>query len=92
VLADWHSAPLDEATRAALGLIETVTLAPDRLSAADFESVRRAGLSEEAIEEALQVCALFNIYTRVADALGFDIPSPEAFSKTADVLLSRGYE
>jgi alkylhydroperoxidase family enzyme len=82
---------VDEQTRAALGLIEIVTLAPERLTAADFAPLRRAGLSDGAIEDALQVCALFSIYTRLADSLGFDVPSSDAFAKAADMLLSRGY-
>lgn len=92
MLANWRTAPLDHQTRAALGLIEIVTLAPERLTAADFEPLRRAGLDDEAIEDAIHVCALFNIYTRLADSLGFDIPPPEAFARSADFLLSRGYQ
>ncbi len=92
VLSDWRTAPVDEQTRAALGLLETVTLAPERLGASDFEPLRRAGLSDAAIEDALQVCALFNIYTRLADSLGFDIPPAAAFAKSAEMLLSRGYQ
>jgi hypothetical protein len=44
------------------------------------------------MEDAMHVCALFNIYTRLADALGFDIPSQEAFSRAAEMLLRRGYK
>jgi len=83
---------VDEQTRAALGLLEIVTLRPEKLRAADFEPLRRAGLDDEAIADALQVCAIFSIYTRLADALGFDIPPAAAFAKSAEMLLSRGYE
>jgi hypothetical protein len=48
-------------------------------------------VSEQAIEDALYVCAYFNIIDRMADALDFDVPSAEAFSKRADMLLERGY-
>lgn len=91
MLADWRTAPVNERLRAALGFIETMTLAPERLGPDDLTPLRAAGLSDAAIEEAIHVCALFNIYTRVADAFGFDVPGADAFSKSADMLLSRGY-
>jgi len=92
VLDDWRTAPVDDQTRAALGLLEIVTLTPERLCAANFEPLRRVGLSDDAIEDALQVCAVFSVYTRLADSLGFDIPPPAAFTKSAEVLLTRGYQ
>jgi uncharacterized peroxidase-related enzyme len=91
VLADWRSAPIEPRVGAMLGFLETLTLRPHALTAADLEPLRAVGLSDEAIEEAIHVCVLFNIYPRMADSLGFEIPSPEAFSRSADSLLSRGY-
>jgi alkylhydroperoxidase family enzyme len=78
--------------RAALAFIETMTLSPARLTAADLAPLREAGLGNAAIEDAMHVCALFNIYTRLADSLGFDIPSQEAFARAAEMLLRRGYK
>ena len=43
------------------------------------------------IAEAIHVCAQFNIYTRMADSLKFDLPDAAGFEKSADSLLSRGY-
>ena len=84
--------PLAPPLRAMLGFLEGLTLTPHALTAADLVPLREAGLSDEAIEEAIHVGVLFNIYTRIADALNFEIPSPEAFARTADSLLSRGYQ
>jgi uncharacterized peroxidase-related enzyme len=91
VLADWRTAPVDARVRAALGFIEKMTLQPERLEPADVDALRAAGLSDQAIEDAMHVCALFSVYTRLADSLGFDVPSAEAFSRSADMLLARGY-
>jgi alkylhydroperoxidase family enzyme len=92
VLADWRTAPVDARVRAALGFVETMTLRPEQLGPDDLVPLRAAGLSDAAIEDAIHVCALFSIYTRLADSLGFDIPSADAFSRAADMLLSRGYQ
>ncbi len=91
VLEDWRTAPVDERLRAALAFIEKLTLDPDRVTAADVAPLRSAGLSDEAIEDAIHACALFNIYDRVADTLEFDVPGRESFAQGADMLLKRGY-
>ena len=91
ILEDWRKAPLDEPLRALLGFLEKLTLEPAKVTAADIEPLRAAGLSDDAIEEAIHVCVLFNMYDRIADALGFDIPGDEAFEVGARFLLKRGY-
>ena len=91
VLTDWRTAQLDPKMRAVLGLLETLTLSPETLSEQDFAPARQAGLTDQAISEAIHVCAQFNIYTRMADSLKFDLPDAAGFEKSADSLLSRGY-
>lgn len=75
-----------------LGFLEKLTLAPDGVSGNDIAVLRIAGLSDAAIEDAIHVTALFNIYDRLADALGFDNPGPEGFARSATTLLQRGYQ
>ena len=55
--------------------------------------MRKAGLSDEAIADAVHVCAMFNIYDRLADAMNWDIPTePQDWVKSAKYLLKYGYE
>ena len=91
VLDDWRSAPIDERLRAMLGFLEKLTLEPWAVTATDVVPLRTAGLSDPAIEDAIHVAALFNIYDRMADTLGFDVPGPESFAFGATMLLRRGY-
>ena len=91
MLENWRTAPIHEQLRATLGFLEQVTLAPGTVGPDDVAPLRTAGVSEQAIEDALYVCAYFNIIDRMADALDFDVPSAEAFSKRADMLLEHGY-
>jgi len=91
VLKDWRNAPIDEKLRATLGLLEKVTLTPWEIGPEDITTLREMGVSEQAIEDALVVCALFNIIDRIADALDVAIPSAEGFSRTAERLLEQGY-
>lgn len=91
VLDDWRTAPIEAPLRAMLGFLEKLTLAPDSLTAADVQPLRGARLSDAAIEEAIHVCTIFNVYVRLADALGFEIPDDKSFATGARMLLKRGY-
>lgn len=92
VLDDWRTAPVDDRLRAALGFIEKLTLTPGEVTSADVEVLRGVGLSDAAIEDAAHVCALFNIYDRLADSLDFHVPGPRGFARSAKMLLRRGYD
>lgn len=91
VLDDWRAAPVDARTRATLGFIESLTLRPDEVTPADIAPLRAQGLTDAAIEDAIHVCALFNIYDRLADSLEFEIPDHRGFAISATMLLKRGY-
>jgi alkylhydroperoxidase family enzyme len=68
-----------------------VTLTPADVRAEDVEAARAAGVSDEATEDALAVCAYFNLVDRVADSLGFDLPSREEHAAYAPAFLAEGY-
>ena len=91
MLDDWRTAPIDERLRATLGFLEKLTLEPDALSTADADAVRATGVSDDALLDAIAVAALFNVIDRIADALRFEVPPPEAFAARADRMLATGY-
>jgi alkylhydroperoxidase family enzyme len=76
---------------ATLAFLEKMMLEPDELGAGDLEDARAAGVSDEALIDAIHVCALFSMIVRLADALGWEVPPPEAFAARAPVLLENGY-
>ena len=91
VLTDWHTAPLDARQRATLGFLEKLTLAPADVGPADLTPLRTAGVSNEGIEDAIHVCALFNIYDRLADAMSWYLPGPDGYAASGRNLMRRGY-
>ena len=91
VLRDWRSAPLDARLRATLGFLEKLTLAPTEVGPAEVKPLRAAGVSDAAIEDAIQVCVLFNIYDRLADAMGWHVPGPDGYAASGRNLMKRGY-
>ena len=46
--------------------------------------MRAAGVSDDALVDAIHVCALFSMIVRLADSLGWDVPSFESFAERAD--------
>jgi hypothetical protein len=53
-----------------------VTRAPATVSRRDVEALRKYGLADRDILDAIEVISYFNYINRVADALGID-PEPE---------------
>lgn len=90
-LADYRIAPITARLRAALEFIECMTTAPDQLSAGHARAALDAGLTVQELEDAAAVAAIFNIITRNANALDFEIPTVEDFDNAAGMLLRRGY-
>jgi alkylhydroperoxidase family enzyme len=68
-----------------------MTLRPKELTEEDAERVRRAGVSDEALVDAIHVAALFTMIDRMADSLGWDVPPFEAFFERAEEMLASGY-
>jgi alkylhydroperoxidase family enzyme len=77
--------------RATLGFLEQLTLRPGELTRADADAVRAAGVSDEALVDAVHVAALFNMIVRLADSLGWDVPPWEACLGRAGAMLAGGY-
>ncbi|GLY85683.1 carboxymuconolactone decarboxylase family protein [Actinoallomurus iriomotensis] len=90
VLADLESAPIAEPLRATLRMLGRLTR-EGRVGAEDMREVLAAGVTPQQVQDALAVCAAFNITNRLADAFGFTLPGPEGFAAGARHLLKRGY-
>lgn len=64
---------------------------PDELTEADAEVAYAEGVSREALRDAATVCAFFNMITRLADSLGWDVPSWDRLTSRAPAMLDGGY-
>jgi alkylhydroperoxidase family enzyme len=93
VLDDIATAPIDAKLRATLELLRKMTLEPEKLTAADVRPVLALGVSRDAIAEAMHVAYLFNVYDRLADTLGWDVPEEAGgyYEAGARRLLEKGY-
>ncbi len=91
-LEDPASADVGEKVRTTLVFLGKVTQTPGLVGPEDVAPMRAAGLSDEAIEEALHVATMFNIIVRLADAFEFELPNRENTKKEGAMLFKRGYK
>jgi uncharacterized peroxidase-related enzyme len=76
--------------RAMLRFAEKLTGEPERMGQADIDALTAAGWPEQAVEDAINVIALFNYVNRLVNALGLE--NEEAyFRRIGRALASGGY-
>jgi uncharacterized peroxidase-related enzyme len=78
--------------RAVLPFLEKLTLSPDSVGADDVAPLRQAGISDDAIADAVNVCAVFSMMNRMTSAIGCEPLTPNQMEKTAKLLLEKGYD
>ena len=90
-ISDFRTARISGRLKSALAFLEVMTLCPKDLKAEHAKAALSAGVSPQALTDAIAVGALFSVVTRYADALDFAMPAPEEFERAANMLLKRGY-
>jgi alkylhydroperoxidase family enzyme len=91
VLEDYRTAPISERETALFAFLEKMNRESSRLTQADVDRVKTAGWDEEALYDAITVCALFNFYNKWVDAAGVcDMPAP-AYAASGERLARFGY-
>lgn len=89
VLADYRTAPVSAQVKAMCAYLEKLTAGT--VTVDDARALKAAGVSKEAAEDALFVAFCFNQIVRIADALDWEVSSPEAFAASAKTLHKFGY-
>jgi alkylhydroperoxidase family enzyme len=88
----WKTELLRPEVQAILPFLEKLTLLPEEVTPDDAMPLREAGLTDDAIRDAIAVCAAFNMIDRLADAFHFDLQSAENLRGSARFLLKVGYK
>ncbi len=92
ILSDWPTAEINKKLGAMLGFLEKLTLSSNEVGPKDIAGLRAEGISDQAITDAIYICAGFNIINRIADALGFKVLSTDVFARGAKISLVFGYK
>ena len=88
VLNDFRTAPIGDREKALFAFIEKMNAESSRLRKEDLEEVKAAGWSEEALYDAITVCALFNFYNIWTDATGVGDMPDTAYAASGERLPS----
>lgn len=91
VLRDHRTAPLGDREKALFTFIEKMNRESNRLQPDDIEQAKAAGWSEEALYDAITVCALFNFYNKWIDATGVSDMPAAAYAASGERLATFGY-
>ena len=91
MLEDYHTAPIPDAQKALFAFIETLTLYSAPIRREDVEQLKQLGWSEEAIYDAVTVCALFSFYNRWIDGTGVQDMPAAAYEMSGQRLRDVGY-
>ena len=91
VLEDYRTAPIDARDKALFAFIEKMNAQSNQIRREDVERVKCAGWTEEAIYDAITVCALFKFYNAWIDATGVhDLPAG-AYEMSGKRMAAQGY-
>ena len=91
VLKDFRTAPIPEEEKVLFAFLEKVNRASNEVAQADVDGVIDVGWSEEAVYDAITVCALFNFYNVWVDAAGVGDMPAAAYEASGERLAARGY-
>ncbi len=91
MLADPQTAPIPDPEKALLAFIAQVTLSCHGVRSEDVARLRAVGWRDEAIYDAVFVCALFNLYNRWIDACGVHAMSDADHEASGRRLAQFGY-
>ena len=91
VLDDYTTAPISEQERALFAFLAKMIADSTTIGQADADAVRAAGWTDEALYDAITVCALFQFYNNWIDATGVSDMPAAAYEMSGKRLATRGY-
>jgi alkylhydroperoxidase family enzyme len=91
VLQDYRTAPIDAREKALFAFIDKMNRNSSVLRKEDLDEAKDAGWSDEALYDAITVCALFNFYNKWIDASGVSDMPAAAYDASGQRLATVGY-
>ena len=91
MLDDYTTAPISECERALFRFLAKMIEDSTTIGQADVDAARAAGWTDEALYDAITVCALFQFYNNWIDATGVSDMPAFAYEMSGKRLATRGY-
>lgn len=89
LMADLDTSAVDAKLKPLLAYVRKLTLTPSMMSDRDAERVYAAGWEEQALFDAVSVCALFNFMNRIIEGTGIKSNPLEASAEEAEARIRR---
>ncbi len=90
LMNDVEGADIDEKLKPILRYVRKLTQTPSKMTQADADAVIAAGWDDQAIFDAVSVCALFNFMNRIIEGTGVE-PQTEEERPSKEALKDRSY-
>lgn len=91
VLADYTTAPISEREKALFQFLDRMNRESNQLEQEDIDRLKTLGWTDEALYDAITVCALFNFYNKWIDATGVSDMPAAAYEASGKRMAERGY-
>ncbi len=91
VLDNYCTAPIPDREKLLFAFLAKVNAAPVKVAPEDVAQLEQASWSDEAIFDAITVCALFNFFNRWVDGHGIPALSEAAHRAGGRRMASQGY-
>jgi len=91
VLQDYRTAPIDDREKALFAFLDKMNHHSSQLRKEDVDEAKASGWSDEALYDAVTVCALFNFYNKWIDGSGVSDMPGAAYAASGRRLATRGY-
>ena len=91
MLDDYRTSPLDARHKALFAFIDRMNAQSNQIRQPDIDALKAAGWTDEAIYDAITVCALFRFYNAWIDATGVHDMPAEAYAMSGKRLAGQGY-
>jgi uncharacterized peroxidase-related enzyme len=91
-LEGTHQDAVNSKINLMLKFLEKLTQQPGKVTSDDIDLLRKQGISDNAIEEAVMVCVVFSIGNRLADSTGIQVATQKAIKRVAPLIVGMGYK
>jgi alkylhydroperoxidase family enzyme len=91
VLDDFATAPISDKEKALFEFIEKMNAHSNQVRKTDIDALKVVGWTDEAIYDAITVCALFRFYNAWVDATGVHDMPAAAYERSGKRLATVGY-
>jgi alkylhydroperoxidase family enzyme len=91
VLDDVGTAPISDAEKALFFFMDKLNRRSSEIGREDIDRLKGLGWTDEALYDAISVCALFNFYNRWIDGTGVQGMPAELYARSAQRMAQGGY-